>query len=120
LFDLATPEGKNEPEDDAPPWSDVADVEGARTPAPPKPLTAKDRARFMDVRNWRETSNGNPSILLMVKGAEYRVVLFKHKKTPTFGALRINTDTDESTFMRGWRPTREEARLGAWRELAAL
>jgi hypothetical protein len=64
----------------------------------------------MDISRWRETANGNLLIVIVVRGVGYRVVLFKHKKTPTFGALRINTDTDESTFMRGWHPTREEAR----------
>jgi hypothetical protein len=50
----------------------------------------------------------------------YRVVVFKHKKTPTFGALRINTMTDASTFIHGWWPTRDEALLGAWQALRAL
>jgi hypothetical protein len=120
LFVLPMSEDDPEGEDDAPPWSDVADVEGVRGPPPPAPLTAKDRARFMDAQNWRETTNGNVSILIMVNDIEYRVVLFKHKKTPTFGALRIDTDTDQTTFMHGWWLTREEARLGAWQELAAL
>jgi hypothetical protein len=103
LFVLATPkpalrQAQDEGENDAS-WSDVADVPGARTE--PAPLSARDRARFMDAQNWRETSNGNVSILITVKEVEYRVVLFKHKKTPTFGALRINTKTDQTTFMRG-------------------
>lgn len=40
-----------EPDDDAPPWTDVADVDDAPSPPPP-PARHGSKAWFMDIRHW--------------------------------------------------------------------
>jgi len=99
-------------EKDEAPWSDVTDVG-------PKPPT-KGKARFMDIRSWRETTNGNPTITLMMNGVELRIVLFKYKKAPDFGWLRIDTLTDKTTFCQACYATEAEAHQAAWDAVCAI
>jgi hypothetical protein len=107
-------------------WSDVADVGGdddASWKAAEAARLAKTRTRFMDMDNWRESGAGNPTIgNVAMKGVEYRVVLFRHKKTPTFGYLIIEVDADEDaeTFSNVRYATQNEAHRAAWEALCAL
>ena len=45
---------------------------------------------FMSLRNWGKSANGNFVHSFTHKGRAYRVVLFKHKKTPTYGWLLVD------------------------------
>lgn len=108
-------------EDDANPWSDVADVGVEESPPWPPAPSDKDRARFLDINRWRQTANGNLSTLVaMARGQGCRIVLFQHKKTPTFGRLRIDLETDEEVFSKVRYATRDAALEGAWRDLCAI
>jgi hypothetical protein len=78
-----------------------------------------NRFRFMDLGSWRMTANGNPSHLIVHKGKSYRVVLFRHKKRPTHGWMRVDTITDKTEFS-GAFTTREEAHADAWKSLMAI
>lgn len=108
-----------EGEGDPLPWTDVAtDADAPEPPAPP--ISANDKARFMNVAKWMRTANGNLSIVIAVKGVDYRVVLFKYKKTPMFGWLRIDVDIDAQVFSQMKYATHDEARIGAWEALCAI
>jgi hypothetical protein len=64
----------------------------------------------MDAPQWRETANGNLSILLIVKGAEYRVVLFKHKKHRLLARCASTpTPTSRPSCVDGAPPVRRRA-----------
>ena len=54
-------------------------------PCPAHASPAKRRARFMDIDNWGPTAGGNVSIVVTVKGIEFRVVIFQYKQTPMWG-----------------------------------
>jgi hypothetical protein len=45
---------------------------------------------FMSLRNWGKSANGNFVHTFTHKNRAYRVVLFKHKKTPTYGWLLVD------------------------------
>jgi hypothetical protein len=78
-----------------------------------------DRHRFMDLGAWKTTSNGNPTFVVVRNGRSFRIVLFRHKKTPTHGWMRINTITDETEFSGKFR-TIGEAHANAWSSLMAM
>ncbi len=81
-FKISHPHLFSEPyrvEDDANPWSDVADVGVEESPPWPPAPSDKDRARFLDINRWRQTANGNLSTLVaMARGQGCRIVLFQH------------------------------------------
>jgi hypothetical protein len=93
----------------------------ARNPPNPRMQNTPEynRFRFMDLSNWRTTANGNPTHLIVHKGKSYRVVLFKHKKRPTHGWMRIDTITDATEFSGAFK-TVEEAHADAWKSLLAI
>jgi hypothetical protein len=97
---------------DAPGWSDVTTED--EKPAPPK----GPPAWFMDLSGWQETANRNRSIVVTFRttGREFRIVLFRHKKTPTHGWLRINTATEEQVLSQIKHHTLREAMVDAWVE----
>jgi hypothetical protein len=100
-------------------WADVADVSEA--PSPPPPARYGSKAWFMDIKNWDTTAKGNPSIVVMAKGVELRVVLFRYKKAPTqWGFLLIDTRTDATTFSDRRYSIEIAAHEGAWEELCAI
>jgi hypothetical protein len=106
--------GSNEPAafHDVPPYRNQQHP-GMRTSA------EYDRFRFMDLGNWKTTANGNPTHIIVHKGRSYRIVLFKHKKSPTHGWMRIDTITDRTEFSGKFR-TLAEAHLNAWTSLMAM
>ena len=75
--------------------------------------------RFMDIGSWRRSAAGNPIFSIAIKGRQYRIVIFPHKKSPTYGWLRTDT-------YGGRRSSRPEvchhgtAHGDAWRMLQAL
>jgi hypothetical protein len=70
--------------------------------------------RYMDLGNWGKSSKGNPTHLVNHKGRGYRVVLFSHRRTPTFGFLIVDVQRDASTFSDLFYKTLSEAHRGAW------
>jgi hypothetical protein len=78
-----------------------------------------DRHRFMDLGLWKTTTNGNPTFVVVRGGRSYRIVLFRHKKSPTHGWMRINTLTDETEFS-GKFATQAEAHANAWTSLRTI
>lgn len=96
---------------DAPGWSDVAtgDEKPEDPNAPP--------ARFMDLSKWDTTANGHRSHILLhgkTRRELFRVVLFRHKKTPTHGWLRIDLRTEAQVFSQIKHHTIREAMLDLW------
>lgn len=75
--------------------------------------------RFMDIGSWRRSAAGNPIFSVANKGRQYRIVIFRHKKSPTYGWLRTDTFTNEAEWS-GRFATMELAHADAWRMLQAL
>jgi hypothetical protein len=78
-----------------------------------------DRHRFMDLGAWKTTTNGNPTFVVVRKGRSFRIVLFRHKKTPTHGWMRVDTINDTTEFSGRFR-TIGEAHADAWSSLMAM
>jgi hypothetical protein len=97
---------------DVPPWEDRR-VPGMKTSA------EHERFMFMDIGAWRKSANGNPVFNIARGGILYRIVIFRHKKTPTWGWMRVNTSNDETDFSSRFA-TMGEAHSAAWRMLTAL
>jgi hypothetical protein len=79
-----------------------------------------DRYRFMDLGSWKTTANGNPTHLIVHKGKSYRIVLFKHKKRPTHGWMRIDIIADIDPVFSNSFATQSEAHADAWKSLMAI
>jgi hypothetical protein len=73
---------------------------------------------FSDLNLWDETKTGNKTIVLFHKGVNFRIVLFRHKKTPTWGWMRID-DFHHTTEFSGRFKTIEEAQSDSWASLMA-
>ena len=97
---------------DVPPWKDPRH-EGMKTSA------EYDRYRFMDLGSWKKSANGNLVHAIVHGGIPYRIVIFRHKKTPTWGWLRANT-LNEQTEFSGRFSTVGEAHESAWKSLTTL
>lgn len=96
--------------EDVPPFVDPR-VEGMRTSA------EYDRWRFMDLGSWKRTVNGNPTHVITVKNRTWRIVLFKHKKTPTWGWMKIDTIRGGDPEFSGKFTTMAAAHGDAWKTL---
>ena len=99
------------------PWDDIPeDHPPPRNPQDPGIKVSEEYAKFryMDLGNWGQSSKGNPMHLINHKGRAYRVVLFSHKKTPTFGFLIVDVQRDATTFSDLFYKTISEAHRGAW------
>jgi hypothetical protein len=79
-----------------------------------------DRFRFMDLSTWKITANGNQTHLIVHKGKQYRIVLFRHKKRPTYGWMRIDVIADSDPVFSGAFRTIGEAHADAWKSLMAI
>jgi hypothetical protein len=103
-----------------PTFHDVKD-DPYRNPPNPRMQNSEDYERyvFMNLHAWRRSAAGNPVHNLTWKRRAYRVTLFKHKKTPTWGWLRVNMNTDEEVWS-GRFSTIEEAHKAAWTSLMML
>ena len=53
---------------------------------------------FTDLGNWDRTRSGNLVFNVYHKGVNYKIVLFKHKKTDTYGWMRVDTFNDRTEF----------------------
>lgn len=71
---------------------------------------------YTDLSQWDKTKAGNPTYQLFHRGIVYRIVLFKHRRTDTYGWMRIDTDHDETEFS-GRFNTMAEAQADGWVQL---
>jgi hypothetical protein len=74
---------------------------------------------FTDLGQWDKTKNGNLTYLIYHKGINYRIILFKHKRTDTYGWLRVDTFNDKTEFS-GRFGTIGEAQGDAWATLMTI
>lgn len=99
------------------------DVPPPRDPRHPGMRTSPeyDRYIFMDLANWGETHNGNPIHTTNWKGVSYVVVLFQHKRTPTYGWMRTKAGgANVPIFSLVKYATQSEAHRAAWESLQSL
>ena len=75
-----------------------------------------DHYVFTDLASWDKTKNGNLVYTVYHKGINYKIVLFKHKKTDTYGWMRVDTFNDTTEFSGRFR-TIGEAQGDAWATL---
>ncbi len=71
---------------------------------------------FTDLSHWNRTKNGNLIYNVYHKGINYKIVLFKHKRTDTYGWMRVDTFNDTTEFSGRFR-TIGEAQGDSWADL---
>ena len=71
---------------------------------------------FNDLTQWGTTKSGNFIHHVYRYGITYRIVLFRHKKTDTFGWMREDDLNGQTEFSDRFR-TLGEAHADAWRNL---
>ena len=74
---------------------------------------------FTDLSLWDETKSGNKTRMVYHKGVNYRIVLFPHKKTPTWGWMRMDEKRGTTAFSGRFR-TIGEAHGDSWASLMLL
>jgi hypothetical protein len=99
----------------------------ATVPATPKPPSNPlhpgmrrsaeiERYKFMDLSQWKTNINGDLTILVARNAHPYRVTLFQHKKTPTWGWSRLDIIRGEVDYS-GRFATLTEAHEAAWKAM---
>lgn len=90
---------------------------------PPDPLVRGMRTDpvydyyvFTDLGRWGCTKSGNLVFNIYHQGINYKIVLFKHKRTDTYGWMRVDTFNDKTEFS-GRFTTIGEAQGDAWANL---
>lgn len=92
---------------------------------PPNPRTQPredySKWRFMDMDQWKVSVSGKQFTIVYKAGSiNYRVTLFPHRKTPTFGWVRNPIgSTNQSVFSEKF-DTLAEAQRDAWQTLQRL
>ena len=71
---------------------------------------------FTDLSLWRRTKAGNPTHVLHHKGINYRIVLFKHKRSDTYGWMRQDNFHNTTEFSGRFK-TLGEAHGDSWADL---
>lgn len=89
-----------------------------RNPPGVKTSPEWERQTFMSLNQWRRSKNGNFWHNVTHKGRGYHIVLFPHKKTPTFGWLRASEGEQE--VWSGRFQTIGEAHADAWANLMSI
>ena len=74
---------------------------------------------FTDLQRWDRTKNGNLIYSVYHKGISYKLVLFKHKRTDTFGWMRVDTFNNQTVFS-GRFGTIGEAQGDSWASLMTI
>jgi len=74
---------------------------------------------FSDLNLWDETKAGNKTITIYHKGVNYRIVLFPHKKTATWGWMRVDNFHHQTEFS-GRFNTIGEAHADSWSSLMVI
>jgi hypothetical protein len=101
-----------------PTFHDVKDEPQNPTNPRMHPSDEYERHMFMSLHNWGKSANGNFVHSFTHKNRAYRVVLFKHKKTPTFGWLRADIARGTEVWSGRFRDM-QEAHRDAWTNLMA-
>jgi hypothetical protein len=79
------------------------------------------RRRFFDLGTWGRTKSGdNPAITVVQNGRTYLIVLFEHRRTPTWGWMRKDVLTDFTEFSANKFQTMAEAHDAAWTSLMSM
>jgi hypothetical protein len=76
--------------------------------------------KFMDFSHWGKSKTGNLIHNTTIGGKHYKLVLFRHKMTPTYGWLRTETLNDNTVFSQDKFYTMAEAHKNAWDQLMKL
>ena len=100
--------------DDEPTWTPPP-----KNPSGPGNTFDYEKQAFMSLRDWKRSTAGNFVHTCTFKGRAYRVVIFKHKKTPTYGWLRVDIMRDEEVWSGRFRDI-QEAHQDAWKNLQSL
>jgi hypothetical protein len=105
-----------EPEEPA--WHDVKEDE---PPNPPGMKNSEEYEQFifLSLHNWGKSASGNFVHTFTYKNRAYRVVLFKHKKTPTWGWLRVDIATSAEVWS-GRFANVTEAHRDAWAKMTMV
>ena len=75
---------------------------------------------FMDLSQWGRTKAGNNlAHIVFHKNVSYRIVLFQHKKSPTWGWMRVPIAADSVPTFSSKFATVGEAHADAWGSLMA-
>ena len=74
---------------------------------------------FTDLSLWNETRAGNKTTTVYHKNIHYRIVLFQHKKSPTWGWMRVD-NFHQTTVFSGRFKTQGEAHSDSWADLMAV
>lgn len=102
---------------EAPKWRDVPPVDPRVHGMRRDP--AYEYYVFTDLSLWDETKSGHKAHSVFHNGVNYRIVLFPHKKTPTWGWMRMDSRFGNAVFS-GRFATVGEAHGDAWANLMAL
>jgi hypothetical protein len=94
---------------------------------PPRPETVPgvrpsadyNQYTYLNLGLWRKSTSGNPTRVIDHRGRTYRVVIFKHKKTPTWGWMRADVDTEDTVFSSRFT-SMAEAHRDSWSSLMSL
>ena len=101
-----------------PPMQDVPRFVDQRHPGV-RTSSEYDRHRFFDLNGWKTTNAGNRTFSIVRGGRSFRIVIFPHKNTPTWGWMRIDTISEKTEFS-GKFATIAEAHGAAWQSLMTL
>jgi hypothetical protein len=99
-----------------PSFSDVEPEPEPKNPPNPRMRNSDEYERhmFMSLSNWgRVKATGNFVHTATHKGRGYRIVLFKHKRTPTYGWLRVDAARNQEVWS-GRFNSLPEAHKDAW------
>jgi hypothetical protein len=100
------------------------DVPEFKPQNPPNPRMqnsdAYEQHRFMSLHNWGRSKTSNNLVHSFThKGRAYRVVLFAHKKSPTYGWLRVDVARGAEVWS-GRFNSMPEAHANAWKDLMTI
>jgi len=94
------------------------------TPTPQNPPGVQtdpgyERHVFMSLHNWGKSKNGNFVHTCSHKGRGYRIILFQHKKTPTWGWLRADMTGGDEVWSGRFKDI-QGAHADAWKNLMTV
>jgi hypothetical protein len=107
-----------------PSFSDIPEPE-PEPKNPPNPRMRNsdeyERHMFMSLSNWGRSKTGSNNFVhtFTHKGRGYRVILFAHKRTPTYGWLRVDVALNREVWS-GRFNSLPEAHADAWKSLQSI
>jgi hypothetical protein len=101
-----------------PSFHDVEDV--PQNPPGMRNSNEYEQYRFMSLHNWGRSKISNNLVHNFThKGRAYRVILFAHRKTPTYGWLRIDVARNNETWSSKFS-SMPAAHADAWASLMKI